>query len=87
MRNNLVTIFHCADCGAALELSGELEAEKPKLGSLNMNPPLETGAAIRVNRISIEPCRKCKEEYTRPAFALAGLLKDIEKMQKRLDDV
>jgi len=77
MRNNLVTIFHCAECGTALTIADAGAAIKPDVSTLCMNPKLDTGADIHVTRLSILPCYKCKDKYSRPARAIADAIKQL----------
>ena len=77
MRNNLVTIFHCAECGHALSIADYGAAIKPDTSSIGMEPKLDTGALIHVTRISILPCYKCKDKYSRPARAIADAIKQL----------
>ncbi len=70
MRKNLVTTFHCHECGTQLSLS-----YKPKDGVRER--PLEdgfTGAAMVGNRLWIEPCHRCKEPAEKVMQAVKTLM-------------
>jgi len=76
--NNLVTVFHCADCGNALDVGCAANYAKPSI-NMDFNPKYETGD--HVNRISIKPCGKCKRAYSEPLIAIAGALEAIKAIQ------
>jgi len=81
MRNNLVTILHCADCGKPLELAYEKDGPaRPDTSSLKMSPCLPTGGEMLPNRISVKPCRYCKERITGPAVRLKQAIADLGEL-------
>lgn len=73
MRNNLITRFHCSECGNILNLVYPKDAAEPVEPGYGVVTPSEpTGAAcVYTPRIMVEPCRFCIEKYTGPAKQLA----------------
>lgn len=74
MRANLITTFHCYDCGNRLEVDYGRET---KLSSSH-SPDDPTGAAVCYNQVVVRPCRNCIEKYTRPARKLVEAVREIQ---------
>lgn len=73
MRTNLITTFHCFDCGKKLEVDyGEgVKTESP----YSQGDP--TGAAVMYSKVVVKPCRSCIEKHTGPARKLAEAIKEL----------
>lgn len=77
-QNQLVTTFHCADCGHPVTL-----VHKISCAEANLTPIANTLMAISkpeytlYNQISIKPCKPCMEKVTGPAQAIAQALKTL----------
>jgi len=79
-RNNLITHFHCVECGNQLNMSYDCDNEvklinKPHDEQTEREP---SGGFCMYNRIKIWPCRSCIEKYTGPANKLLQALKEIK---------
>jgi hypothetical protein len=82
MRTNLIMHFHCSECGNQLKLKNESEgAKKPVYHDdtyRTQEPKEPTGAACYYTpKISIEPCKRCIEKYTKPAKQLVDAINII----------
>jgi len=77
MRNNLVTVFHCSQCGKPLTIADKSEEPSREYETARMDPPLPTGAAMSVNRINLHPCQPCIDKWIIPARAIANAIKDL----------
>lgn len=75
-RTNLVTTFHCTDCGGLLRLSYPLTGVKAEYDSAGI-----TGALKVENKIHLEPCRKCVGEARKPMELLREILKAANHTQ------
>ncbi len=79
MRNNLVTVLHCAECGKHLELAHEGDKPaKQDCSTLEMEPRMPTGSEMLASRISVKPCRHCMERITGPAVRLKNALDELK---------
>lgn len=75
MRTNLITHFHCSECGHILNVEYDKEDGPPKIEELDKELP--TGAACRHNRILVVPCKHCINKVTGPARKLAEAIKEM----------
>lgn len=77
MRNQLITTIHCAECGSALDIAtSHNKPAKPDTSGLHR----PTGAAYLGNEISVKPCRKCKENYSKPALLIRDAVKALDDL-------
>lgn len=76
-RTHLVTVFACAKCGTALNIT----YDKPKETNCSAREfPVNDGitGALKVeNRIGVHPCKKCSREMQEPIAALKKLLECV----------
>lgn len=89
-RHNLITHFHCAECGNILKLtygrkgSGVGKIKKPEYGSDEYNEISKsepTGGNCRhAEVIQIWPCKHCIEKYTKPSQKLVEAINEINKV-------
>ncbi len=77
MRTNLITHFHCSNCGHQLNVEYDSDCSPKKITDVVQTTREPTGACCRYNRIIVEPCKKCIEKSTRPAQLIAEGLKAL----------
>lgn len=84
MRTNLITHFHCSNCGHQLNVEYDKEdsPQKIELPSSQQTEPEPPGAYCRYNRILVEPCRFCIAEKTGPAEKLIEAMDSLRKVKK-----
>lgn len=75
-RNNLVTTFHCSECGNQLTLSYK-NAHQIKSESDGI-----TGSDKVQYKITIYPCDRCIKTWRRPAELLKELTSCMEALQE-----
>ncbi len=72
MRYNLVTTFHCANCGEPLKVTYRPDV-KPQDG-LQSTLEQPTGAAMVHQKVSVWPCHQCMEAGKQVVSALKALM-------------
>ncbi len=79
MRTNLITHFHCNECGNQLNVEYDKnDSPKKKEFPSEMQTEKEpTGAACRYNEILIEPCKSCIDKHVKPAKKLAQAIREL----------
>jgi len=73
MLNNLITVFHCAECGDPLYMCDASKSAKPNIRTSIFSPPMPEHFS-NISRLFIRPCDNCKEKYAKPARLLSEAL-------------
>lgn len=77
MRTNLITHFHCTNCGSQLQVECERnDLPEPKKASCQTDIE-PTGAECRYNLIYVEPCQICISKVLAPARKMADAIKEM----------
>lgn len=83
MRTNLITHFHCSDCGNQLivKYNGDDSPQKISLPGSKQTDKEPTGAACRYIHILVQPCQPCINKHTEPARKIADAIMTINSIE------
>ena len=70
IRENLITVFVCSECGGNLTLS----YDDPPKKNRRITEGEPTGAAMRKSVIAINPCEQCKQPVNNIKSAVKTLI-------------